>query len=268
MRSLNRNFSFVKLIPLAFAVMLAMFAGVASARIDGCQPDGMTDAKAEQFLVISAKQGKAFRADIDAIRASGVNYETDTTYDDLIADTERAIALAKERHLGRNRSFYYNTPENLRVRDTTLEWLFENRIQEWIMKKNENFFTTELTRHLQQLAVALDGKPTISPYKYTMNAKAFVFAFGQFLQSAELKYIGGSSSQKGSYEIVRYNISEEWALSGRKPNFEILIFFTSSLAGEEITLEYISFGGGDLLKNPWPLLENKNEGCLATFTQN
>lgn len=248
-------------------VLILLIAGIANAKIDKCQPDGMSDDEAERIIAIATEQGKAFRAKIDALRASGVSYETDTTYDDLMADPERVLALAKVRHFGRETSLYGNSPKVLRELNTTLDWLFENRIGYWIKKQNLNFFTTELTSHLQQLAIQLGGEPTKSPYRYKINTKTFIFALGHFTKGAELKYLVGVSENRVKYTSIRNRFSEKWALYGRKPNFEILIFLTANPAGGDVTLDYISFGWVDWLKGSSPIFLRGNEGCLATFTQ-
>ena len=295
MRILSGSFSFVALI---------IFAGVATAKIDACQPDGMSDVEAARIIAIATQQGKAFRTAIDAIRASGVSYETDTTYDDLMADPERALALALERHEGREKSSYGNSPEKELEIGAGLGRLLKYSINLWVKKQNVNFFTTELTSHLQQLAIQLGGDPTESPYRYKIDASTFVFALGHFTKGAEFKYIRGSVPNRIKnnldriranpsllkYWAVNYKFSEERGLietksrlrfpilhdliarlktrsNGRKPNFKILIFLTTNPAGEDITLDGISFNGVDLLKSRHPANEPRDEGCLATFTQ-
>lgn len=234
-----------------------------------CRPDGMSDAEANRIIELATTQGQTFRSNINELRASGLNYERDKTYDELIADPDRALELANERHLGRESSLYTYSPEHIREMGASVDGFVESHIQYWVQKKNVNFFANELTNHLADLAVELGGKPTKSKYRYQVDAKDFVYALGIFAEAAQLKHITGSVTGGDKFVFLRYRFAEEWtlksALEERKPNFLISVFLTTSPSGEEVTFDGISFGPTDLLKNHWPMFETKEESCLATY---
>lgn len=257
MRILNGSFSFVALI---------MFAGVATAKIDTCQPDGMSDAEAVRIIAIATKQGKAFRAAIDALRASGVSYENDTTYDDLMADPERALALAKERYEGQG---VIGTWSSYRLEQgDDLDAVIREEINNWVNKRVVNFFALELISHLQKLAVRIGGEPTNSRYRFKINANTFVFALGHFVRSAGMKHFWGTKFNSDKYSSIQYGFSEIWVFRGnRRPNFDIRISLFADPKGDSVTLKSAYFYSADTLKNGWPILKRRNENCLVTFTQ-
>ncbi|WP_371226360.1 hypothetical protein, partial [Roseovarius sp. 2305UL8-3] len=248
-------------------VLLLIVASPLSA--GDCRPDGMSDKEAERIITIATEQGQSFRAAIDKIRADGLTYSSDSTYDDLMADPERALALANERHQGRESSLYNYSPERIQEMGASVDGFVEDHIVYWVRKENVNFFADELSSHLKDLAIQLGGKPTESNYRYQTDARTFIFALGKFAESAELKYIKGSIAGGTKLRFIRYRFSEKWtlksSLEGRKPNYLVSVFLTIPSSGEEVTFDEISFGGVNWLKSSWPTLEKKGDGCLASF---
>ncbi len=76
----------------AAAFLVGLLFESSAAVVKDCRPEGMSDAEATRIIEVATQQGKSFRAAIDQMRADGLSYETDTTYDNFIADSERLIA--------------------------------------------------------------------------------------------------------------------------------------------------------------------------------
>lgn len=53
----------------------------------------MSDTEAARIIEIATRQGKRFRTAIDKIRADGINYATDTSYNELVDDLEREVVF-------------------------------------------------------------------------------------------------------------------------------------------------------------------------------
>ncbi|WP_371229936.1 hypothetical protein, partial [Roseovarius sp. 2305UL8-3] len=244
-------------------VLLLIVASPLSA--GDCRPDGMSDKEAERIITIATEQGQSFRAAIDKMRADGVTYRNDTAYDDLIANPEQLIALARERHGGRESSQYNNDPELLAELGYQVEGFLESNTSRWVKKDNYNYFTIELAKRLRNLAVLVGGEPSASDFRYKLELSKFVFALDHFAEGAEFKYLAGSTAVGDQYVTIYNYFSEKWAFRGRKPNYRIRIFLTTDPDGVNVTFDNIAFGPGDLLKNTWPLFQDANENCLASY---
>ena len=182
-----------------FFVALIMFAGVAAARVDDCQPAGMTDVEAARIIAIATEQGKAFRAAIDSIRASGMSYDTDPTYDDLMADPERAVALIRERY---GFQIYLSYPFELE-KAGNIEEVISPRLTEWVNRNNTNYCAMEMYNHLRLLVFAIGGTLRSFPTWFQVDINKFVFALFQFSKGADLEYVGWSTTRIQNSGLLR-----------------------------------------------------------------
>lgn len=256
--------SAVLLTPIWAAALCLMAALPALAQVDACQPPGLSDEEAERIIALAEARGASFRQEIDALRASGLSYETDTAYNDLMADPERAIALAKERIFGRERDRYTYSSLISMSKYTEDEYV-EARLRNWVAKKNYNYFTIALTDHLQRFALDLGGTPTESPYQFELDTRTFVFALGRFTDAAKLRNLNGSAKPGGQFARLNYTFAEKRFISEGRPNYQIRLFLTSNNDGTDVTLAYVGFHGVDPLKNSWPIFRSTVEGCLPTL---
>lgn len=248
---------------IIFSVAFIMFAGVATAKIDECQPNGMLDAEAARIIAIATEQGKAFRAAIDALRAGGVSYYDDTTYDDLMADPERAIALVRE-HFGFK--VYFSYPIEY-AQDSNVDDIISPRLSEWINRRNANYYAVELDDHFRLLATTIGGMHRSNPTWYLVSIKNFVFALFQFSKSAGLDYIGSTTTRILDTEFLRisYEFSEpNWMLENGETS-KIVVTILGYKDKNQLHIEEVSF---DMLANkrnvtPSPHVEPRN--CFVGF---
>lgn len=243
------------------AMVLLMFcSGAAWAKIDECQPDGMSDVEAARIIAIATDQGQKFRKTIDDLRAQGITYETDTTYENIMADPERALALALERYGGR-RIIGVATKYRLDQGDN-LDQALMGTLDSWVQKKTTNYFTTIMLDYLQNLILLIGGEATISPFQFKIPPNKFVFALSHFTKSADLNKFRDTINSSKYYLAASYRFTEDWSLFNKDTLFEVGITFTTNPKRDDVTLETILFRGVDILKRDWPLSFRKKDECL------
>jgi len=237
-----------------------IYAAPAMAEQNDCRPEGMSDAEAARIIDIATDQGKKFRETIDDLRAQGITYKTDTTYENIMADPERALALAMERYRGR-RIIGVATKYRLDQGDD-LDQALMSTLDSWVQKKTTNYFTTIMLDSLQNLALLIGGEATLSPYQFKIPPNKFVFSLSHFAKSAGLNKFREAIIPSKYYLTASYRFTEDWSLFNKEILFEVGITFTTNPKRDDVTLETILFRGVDILKRDWPLSFRKKDKCL------
>ncbi len=218
------------------SVLLAVLsAGTASAKIDACQPDGMADAEAARILAIGTAQGKAFRKAIDALRAGGMSMKTDTTYATIIADPDRALALAKERREAQRTPRLLEPDQSKTGED--LDAAILKRIDYWINKRTTNYYTAALYDHLGDLAVSIGGKPADIKNRFEVNLDTYIFALTGFVRGAEWELHWDYEHEMPEYGTVRYAFSEAWPLFRADGFGQVWLNFTTGTGRKDLSVE-------------------------------
>lgn len=250
----------------ALVIALTMFSsGDLWAKIDECQPDGMSDEEAARIIAIATDQGQKFRKTIDDLRAQGITYETDTTYENIMADPERALAWAREHYSRTSVTDLWVKYQLDQGRE--LNEILRKSLKSRILRINSNYFIFALENALKQLAVSIGGKPINSLYSFELDSDDFIFAFRQFTIAADLKYVGGRKTAFTGTIGARYGFTENWSLFRKDALYRLQIDITTNLDRSGINLEQMVFGPPDLLKGGWPLSTKNNRNCFETISR-
>ncbi|MCF6273673.1 MAG: hypothetical protein L3J37_10900 [Rhodobacteraceae bacterium] len=106
-----------KLISILMILLLGTSAYLTTAQTQVCRSEGMLDEEAARIIAIATVQGENFRREIDGMRERDVSLRNDTTYDDVLADDDRTLNLAREFFIGGSHWIELHYPALSKVRN-------------------------------------------------------------------------------------------------------------------------------------------------------
>lgn len=253
-----------KLISILVILLLAAGGYLATMQTKLCRPEGMLDAEAARITAIATVQGENFRREIGEMRERGVSLRNDATYDDVLADDERTLNLARE--------FFYRRLPPDRIRLSRIEQGEE--LDEILMesgfplkRQQVNYFALTLDQSLKDLALAIGAEPVEGSYSFLIDPQTYMFALAQFARSAGLKNTGGGTGGRLQTNRLGYGFVETWPLFRADKLANVRFSISSNLAENILTISPIFYRFYSWKDDRLSKYIFVNRGCLATFTK-
>lgn len=248
------------------AVLFSIVFALLTAETSVCPAQDISEERKVEIVQAAALVGESFRLSVDALRDDGVNFKNDTTLVEFLSS--RRVMLNRARELYSRQGIGDRIYRDRLERGETLDTILMDRVYPLHPSQN-NYLTMSLDQHLENLVLAIGGKPTDQKYRFLADPNEFVLALSQFARSAGLVHL--SSNRRGltldpnRAQSIGFWFRETWPLFRSDKLVEFLVSITTDRSNSEVFLRATQANGYDYVVNLNLRLFAGNRSCLASF---
>lgn len=248
------------------AVLFGMVFALLTAETSVCSSPDISEERKVEIVHAAALAGESFRLSIDALRDDGVNLESDTTLAEFLSSREVTLNRARELYFRRGTGggiIGYRLE-----RGESLDTILMDRVYPLHPSQN-NYLTIVLDQHLENLVLAIGGKPTDQKYRFLADPKEFVLALSQFARSAGLVHLSSNRLEltldANRAQSIGFWFRETWPLFRSDKLVEFLVSITTDRSSSEVFLRATQARQYDYVKNLNLRLFAGNRSCIVSF---